>query len=51
MDNCHFDTNHYNHIAWTDVDDLSIALERCIVANLGQGPLLQGTPESDVAGT
>ena len=35
----HFDTNHYNHILWTDVADLKEKLTNRIRAVIGQGPL------------
>ena len=35
----HFDTRQYNHIAWSDPDDLYKRLKNRIVALLGVGPL------------
>ena len=35
--NLHFDTNHYNHIVWTDPTELRDKLRNRIVAVLGQG--------------
>lgn len=35
----HFDTNHYNHILWTDAADLKEKLKNRIGAVIGQGPL------------
>ena len=36
----HFDTNHYNHILWTDAADLKEKLKNRILAVIGQGPVL-----------
>ncbi len=36
---CHFDTNHFNHIVWTQPDELAIALTRRIEAMIGHGPV------------
>lgn len=35
----HFDTNHYNHILWTDAADLKEKLKNRIGAVIGQGPV------------
>lgn len=36
---CHFDTNHFNHIVWTEPDDLGTRLTRRIEAMIGHGPI------------
>jgi len=36
--NLHFDTRQYNHIDYTDTDDLKIRLYNRIMATIGQGP-------------
>lgn len=36
---CHFDTNHFNHIVWTEPDDLGTRLTRRIEAMIGRGPV------------
>ena len=36
----HFDTNHYNHIVWTEPDELRRMLTHRIVGVLGEGPLM-----------
>ena len=38
LDTLHFDTNHYNHIVWTDPVDLRGKLKNRILAVIGQGP-------------
>ncbi|MFA5793701.1 MAG: hypothetical protein WC980_01330 [Candidatus Brocadiia bacterium] len=38
MKDCHFDTNHYNHIVWKDEADLYTQLLNRIRATIGQGP-------------
>lgn len=35
----HFDTRQFNHITWTDAEDLNMKLETRIKATIGQGPL------------
>ncbi len=34
----HFDTNHYNHIFWSDSEDLRARLSKRISAVIGDGP-------------
>ena len=34
----HFDTAHYNHILWTDPEDLREKLKNRILADIGEGP-------------
>ena len=34
----HFDTNHYNHLVWTDEDELREKLKNRILAVIGEGP-------------
>ena len=34
----HFDTNHYNHIVWTDPEELREKLKNRILAVIGEGP-------------
>lgn len=38
VDTLHFDTNHYNHIVWTDPTDLREKLKHRILAAIGEGP-------------
>lgn len=38
INDVHFDTRQYNHITWTDAEDLKMQLENRILAVLGQGP-------------
>lgn len=38
MSSLHFDTNHYNHIEWTESVDLRENLEKRILAIIGEGP-------------
>ena len=40
----HFDTNHYNHIVWTDTANLREQLKKRILAVIGEGPGLQAIP-------
>jgi hypothetical protein len=35
----HFDTRQYNHIAWSDIEDLRTRLSQRIGATIGDGPL------------
>ena len=35
----HFDTSHFNHIAWNDYEDLKTRLQQRIERLFGQGPL------------
>ena len=35
----HFDTSHFNHIAWTDYEDLKTRLLQRIESLIGRGPL------------
>ena len=39
IDHVHFDTRQYNHIVWTDADDLRIRLAQRISATIGDGPM------------
>lgn len=39
MDMVHFDTNHFNHIVWSDPADLEKKLSIRILATVGSGPL------------
>jgi len=39
ISNAHFDTNHFNHIVWTDPTELNEKLSNRILATLGRGPL------------
>ena len=39
IDQVHFDTRQFNHITWTDADDLKTKLINRIRATIGQGPL------------
>lgn len=39
LPNCHFDTKQYNHLTWTDGDNLQERLYNRIRAIIGQGPL------------
>jgi len=39
IDDVHFDTRQFNHIVWTDADDLCIKLRNRIGAVIGDGPL------------
>ena len=38
LESLHFDTNHYNHIVWTDSADLRENLTQRILAVIGTGP-------------
>ena len=38
VETLHFDTNHYNHIIWTDHEELSRKLKNRIIAVIGEGP-------------
>lgn len=38
LDNVHFDTRQYNHIAWEDIDALKKQLAQRISATIGDGP-------------
>ena len=40
----HFDTNHYNHIVWTDSANLREQLKKRILAVIGEGPGLNTIP-------
>ena len=40
----HFDTEHYNHIVWTDEDELREKLKNRILAVIGEGPEAQSNP-------
>lgn len=42
IDQVHFDTRQFNHIVWTDPDDLYVKLKNRIGAVIGDGPLLAG---------
>ena len=35
----HFDTNHFNHLVWTEVSDLRSQLQGRIEGTIGAGPL------------
>ena len=41
MGTLHFDTNHFNHIVWTDPADLREKLKNRILAVIGEGPKVQ----------
>ena len=43
LDNLHFDTNHYNHIVWTNSADLREKLTQRILAVMGTGPAASQT--------
>ena len=38
VEKLHFDTNHYNHLVWTEPEELRKMLSNRIVRVLGQGP-------------
>ena len=38
VESLHFDTNHYNHIVWSDPADLREKLKNRILAAIGEGP-------------
>lgn len=40
IDQVHFDTRQFNHIVWSDPDDLYVKLKNRIGAVIGDGPLL-----------
>ena len=42
LETLHFDTSHYNHIAWTTPEDLRQRLETRILAVIGEGPSVHG---------
>ena len=44
LNDLHFDTEHYNHIVWTDEEELREKLKYRILAVLGEGPNLQTIP-------
>lgn len=44
MKDLHFDTEHYNHIVWTDEDELREKLKNRILAVIGEGPEAQSNP-------
>jgi nucleoside 2-deoxyribosyltransferase len=39
MQECHFDTNHLNHVVWTSPADLRERLRNRLLATVGRGPL------------
>ena len=39
LDTLHFDTSHYNHIVWSEPDELREKLANRIRAVIGQGPV------------
>ena len=43
FDDLHFDTNHYNHLAWATPDELREKLKHRILAVIGEGPELNRT--------
>lgn len=43
LDDLHFDTEHYNHIVWTDAEELRKRLENRILAVVGEGPTIHKT--------
>ena len=44
----HFDTRQYYHIAWATPEELREALEKRILAMVGEGPLKNGLPQQAV---
>ena len=44
IEKLHFDTRQYYHIAWTTPEELQEALEKRILAMVGEGPLKNGSP-------
>ncbi len=44
MKTLHFDTNHFNHIVWTDPADLREKLKNRILAVIGEGPENASSP-------
>ena len=38
MRDSHFDTNHFNHVTWSDAEELRKKLETRILATIGRGP-------------
>ena len=44
LDDLHFDTEHYNHIVWTDPEDLRKKLNNRIRAVIGEGLKVHATP-------
>ena len=44
LENLHFDTEHYNHIVWTNESELRVKLRNRILAAIGQGPSLNTIP-------
>ena len=44
LNDLHFDTEHYNHIVWTDENELREKLKNRILAVIGEGPETQNYP-------
>ena len=44
LNDLHFDTDHYNHIVWTDENGLREKLKNRILAVIGEGPETQTLP-------
>lgn len=44
LEDLHFDTEHYNHIVWTDENGLREKLKNRILAVIGEGPETQSYP-------
>ena len=44
LEDLHFDTEHYNHIVWTNESELRVKLRNRILAAIGQGPGLNTIP-------
>ena len=44
LDKLHFDTSHYNHLIWADPADLRPQLRNRILAVIGEGPEIHGSP-------
>ena len=44
VDKLHFDTNHYNHVVWTEPLDLREKLKNRILAAIGEGPRAHQAP-------
>ena len=42
MDELHFDTRQFHHIAWSSPEELRERLRNRILASLGEGPVLSG---------
>ena len=44
VETLHFDTNHYNHIVWTEPEELRDKLQNRILAVIGEGPEARRNP-------